>query len=55
MVVTTTLKYIQVGNIYFHFKRTNKNDDYFMGDDCIKIEQNEDKAIAFLKMERKRN
>ena len=23
------------------------NDDYFMGDDCIKIEQNEDKAIAF--------
>ena len=22
------------------------NDDYFMGDDCIKIEQNEDKAIA---------
>ena len=23
------------------------NDNYFMGDDCIKIEQNEDKAIAF--------
>ena len=23
------------------------NDHYFMGDDCIKIEQNEDKAIAF--------
>ena len=23
------------------------NDDYFMGDDCIKIEQNENKAIAF--------
>ena len=23
------------------------NDDYFMGDDCMKIEQNEDKAIAF--------
>jgi len=23
------------------------NDDYFMGDDCIKIEQNEDKAIAY--------
>ena len=30
------------------------NDDYFMGDDCIKIEQNEHKAIAFLKMERKK-
>ena len=30
------------------------NDDYFMGDDCIKIEQNEDKAIAFFDNGKKR-
>ena len=30
------------------------NDDYFMGDDCIKIEQNEDKAIAFFENGKKK-
>ena len=30
------------------------NDDYFMGDDCIKIEQNEDKAIAFFQNGKKK-
>ncbi len=30
------------------------NDDYFMGDDCIKIKQNEDKAIAFFKNGKKK-
>ena len=30
------------------------NDHYFMGDDCIKIEQNEDKAIAFFENGKKK-
>ena len=30
------------------------NDDYFMGDDCIKIEQNKDKAIAFFENGKKK-
>ena len=30
------------------------NKDYFMGDDCIKIEQNEDKAIAFFENGKKK-
>lgn len=30
------------------------NDDYFMGDDCIKIEQNQDKAIAFFENGKKK-
>ena len=30
------------------------NDDYFMGDDCMKIEQNEDKAIAFFENGKKK-
>ena len=30
------------------------NDDYFMGDDCIKIEQNEDKAIAIFENGKKK-
>ena len=30
------------------------NDDYFMGDDCIKIEQNENKAIAFFENGKKK-
>ena len=30
------------------------NNDYFMGDDCIKIEQNEDKAIAFFENGKKK-
>ena len=30
------------------------NEDYFMGDDCIKIEQNEDKAIAFFENGKKK-
>ena len=30
------------------------NDDYFMGDDCIKIEQNEDKAIAIFQNGKKK-
>ena len=30
------------------------NDDYFMGDDCIRIEQNEDKAIAFFENGKKK-
>ena len=30
------------------------NDDYFMGDDCIKIEQKEDKAIAFFENGKKK-
>ena len=30
------------------------NDNYFMGDDCIKIEQNEDKAIAFFENGKKK-
>ena len=30
------------------------NDDYFMGDDCIKIEQNDDKAIAFFENGKKK-
>ncbi len=30
------------------------DDDYFMGDDCIKIEQNEDKAIAFFENGKKK-
>ena len=30
------------------------NDDYFMGDDCIKIEQNEHKAIAFFENGKKK-
>ncbi len=30
------------------------NDDYFMGDDCIKIKQSEDKAIAFFENGKKK-
>ena len=30
------------------------NDDYFMGDDCIKIEQNEEKAMAFFENGKKK-
>ena len=30
------------------------NENYFMGDDCIKIEQNEDKAIAFFENGKKK-